>query len=58
MFFAKPISLKTDVWDRIKTYLDDYASKYRDFNPNTSAFIEECIVAYLDAKDADRKSVV
>ena len=53
MFFARPISLKTEVWDRIDAYMNEYATTHRDFTPNRSAFIEECIIAYLDAKDAE-----
>jgi len=41
MFQGRPISLKVEVWDRIKTYMDDQAGKDRNYQPNTSAMIEE-----------------
>src|SRR5437763_14609004 len=41
MFFARPISLKTEVWDRIDAYMNEFAAKNRDFVPNRSAFLEE-----------------
>jgi septal ring-binding cell division protein DamX len=53
MFFsARPISLNNEVWDRIKAYLDTYAAQHPGFLPNTSAFLEQAAVAFLDAEDA------
>ena len=51
MFQARPISLKVDVWERIDTYLNDYAAQNPGFMPNRGAFIEEAVVAYLDLKE-------
>ncbi len=53
MFQGRPISLKVEVWDRIKTYMDDQAGKDRNFQNNTSAVMEEAVIFFLDAKDAE-----
>src|SRR5262249_50309467 len=53
MFFARPISLKTEVWDRIDAYLNEYAASHPGLMPNGSAFLEEAAVAFLDAKEAE-----
>jgi hypothetical protein len=53
MFRSLPLSLKTEVWDRIDTYLNEYAATHRDFNPNRSALVEEAVIFFLDAKDAE-----
>lgn len=51
MFQARPISLSTDVWDRIDAYLNQKAAEDRTFKPNRSAFIEEAVVSFLDAAE-------
>src|SRR6266498_4780826 len=53
MFRSLPLSLKTDVWDRIDTYLNEYAATHRNFNPNRSALVEEAVIFFLDAKEAE-----
>ena len=53
MFQGRPISLKVDVWDRIKTYMDEQAGQDRNYHNNTSAMIEEAVVFFLDAKEAE-----
>ena len=56
MFQARPVSLKTEVWDRIDAYLNEYAATHRDFLPNRAVFIEEAVVAYLDLKEGGGSS--
>src|SRR5690242_13069992 len=56
MFKSLPISLKTEVWDRIDNYLNEYAQTHRDFLPNRAVFIEEAVVAYLDLKEGGGSS--
>jgi hypothetical protein len=52
MFQARPINLKTEVWDRIDEYLNKKADEDRNFKPNRSLFLEEAAVAFLDAADS------
>lgn len=56
MFQARPISLKSEVWDRIDNYLNEYAAQNPGFLPNRGAFIEEAVVAYLDLKEGGGSS--
>ena len=58
MFQARPISLKTEVWDRITNFLNEEAAKNRGVMQNTAEFIEEAIVAYLDAKTAHIERII
>ena len=51
MFMARPINLKTEVWDRIDEYLAKKADEDRSFKPNRSLFLEEAAIAFLDAAD-------
>jgi hypothetical protein len=51
MFMARPINLKTEVWDRIDEYLNKKADEDRNFKPNRSLFLEEAAIFYLDSLD-------
>jgi hypothetical protein len=51
MFMARPINLKTEVWDRIDEYLNKKAEEDRSFKPNRSLFLEEAAIAFLDAAE-------
>lgn len=51
MFQARPINLKTEVWERIDAYLAQKANEDRNFKPNRSLFLEEAAVAFLDAAE-------
>ena len=51
MFMARPINLKTEVWDRIDEYLNKKADEDRNFKPNRSLFLEEAAIAFLDAAE-------
>ena len=51
MFQARPINLKTEVWERIDAYLATKADEDRNFKPNRSLFLEEAAVAFLDAAE-------
>lgn len=50
-FMARPINLKTEVWERIDEYLNKKADEDRSFKPNRSLFLEEAAVFYLDSLD-------
>src|SRR5688572_6068177 len=51
MFQARPINLKTEVWERIDEYLNKKADEDRNFKPNRSLFLEEAAIAFLDAAE-------
>jgi hypothetical protein len=53
MFFLRPISLKTEVWDRIDTYLNEFATSHPGYMPNRAAFLEEAAIAFLNAREAE-----